>query len=137
MKFKYDTSTLVGKINVMTRYLSVKDLDLYAKPLLRGNADYRVIGNPSWNWDEFDYNYPADPPRKVLKPWTFETCPKDANLWIRDNPRGMARIEYLNATGLTANGVELTYYNAMKTCEHSLDNGSTWHPCGIEVEESL
>lgn len=140
MKMKYDTNTLEGKIQVMEQYREGFDRILFKK--LNFIDSYRELQSPPvWNWQINDYNYPADPPRKVLKPWTFETAPKCYTL-IRDkNAKQIIRAvscwstNSLHTMSPHFEASTYTWDYLVTNYEHSLDNGATWHPCGIEVEE--
>jgi len=140
MKVKFDTSTVEGKIAVMQEF--AKNRGGFWRFLLR-DQEWHHISIPSWNWDSFDYNYPADPPRKVLKPWTFETAPK-CHVLIKDKSvQQLIRAVSCwstNALHTMSPHFEASTYTwdyLVTNYEHSLDNGATWHPCGIETEESL
>ncbi len=127
MKMKFATSTLEGKIAVMERYRQGFDRILFTD-IFSGCGEYKEHPtSPVWNWKDFDYNYPAEP---KLVPWTFETFPRDINIFIRDNKRGMARPCYFNQEYVWFVTGKFTYQHLADHCEHSLDNGKTWQPCG-------
>ena len=132
MKMKYDTSTDLGKVEVMQEFLRTK-----IPPLCKGIHDNRycpLLTPPFWQWNDLDYNYPAEPEPPKLVPWTFETCPKGVVLLQHNGTSGFDLV----ATWLPDGLVKASGYSKLKWSEllnyytHSLDNGRTWLPCGTE-----
>lgn len=134
MKMKYDTSTVQGKIAVMAEFEKTYKWPYAISKLQRDEWSQNC--EPAWDWDGCDYNYPAEPEPPKLVPWTFETCPKGVVLvreiggtlvdlvstWSRDHVKMVA-------------GQWSGYGWMAAQCEHSLDNGRTWLPCGTEENQ--
>lgn len=141
MKLLYNTFTTEGKIEVMQRYIE-DPAGLLIKGLTGDWANFhikysRTLSNPpSWNWDNYTYNYPAPEKKKVLKPWGFDNCPKGSVL-VRSKDR---RLRLYSVSGWSFNSIyvagndEIEFESLCKNWEYSFD-GDNWAPCGIEVEE--
>lgn len=98
---------------------------------LSGTGDYwaPIDGEPCWDWSRFTYRRKPEP---KLREFTDKTVPRDA--WFRFNGGGLER----RAVTIRPDGVILgcctsvtTFAALLKEWSHSLDNGKTWHPCGV------
>lgn len=82
----------------------------------------------------FRFRLAAEPPAKKYRPWTPEEVPVGALIRaVGLKWRGL--ILGVNAPGRIehfAGRTDLCY--ACESHEHSIDNGKTWLPCGVEVE---
>jgi hypothetical protein len=81
-----------------------------------------------------------EPPAKKFRPWTPEEVPVGAILrTARTGQPFRWMIVAVCSDGITTCGgktcVTQSHEIIMATCEHSLDNGKTWLPCGVEVLE--
>lgn len=71
------------------------------------------------------------PKKKELKPWTFETAPKGCVLIRKIGIcRPVAIVIWWGSHGLRTRGDDYNYSSIVDVCEHSLDGGATWNPCG-------
>jgi hypothetical protein len=78
----------------------------------------------TWNWRDFEYRIK---PTLKLRPWTADEMPLGAQMRSKLDP---SRRWLACNTGTDNDRMEL-----LETSEHSIDNGKTWHPCGV-MEES-
>lgn len=87
--------------------------------------------NPLWNWEHYDYRIK---PAKTLRPWTKDEVPLGA--WIKSKQHGWrALILAVKSDGRIAiNDCGFSPQFVLENCEHSLDGGKTWKPCGVEEE---
>jgi hypothetical protein len=96
--------------------------------------------SPKWNWSDCEYRIK---PTTVLRPWTADEVPLDC--WLRtrqgDNrhkwkPLTIQPLGVITVPVGIGNWCKLhTWEFLSKNCEHSIDNGITWLPCGV-MEES-
>ncbi len=124
MKLKYDTSTLNGKIAVMQEYERTGK-----RPMCRGGLDknFRPLNtSPFWQWNDLDYNYPAEP---KLVQWTFETTPRGVVLLQCEDVAGFYLVTNWSLDGLSITHRHFPWKQLMECCKHSVDNGKTWQPC--------
>lgn len=89
--------------------------------------------------DSFNFRLAPEPPAKKFRPWTPEEVPVGAI--VRTARTGQPfrwMIVAVCYDGIATCGgktcVTQSHELIMGTCEHSLDNGKTWLPCGVEVE---
>lgn len=87
----------------------------------------------------YSFRLAPEPPAKKFRPWKPEEVPVGALVRLKENVKDIGLIIASAGGGIIfssyANG--LCDYGASKvldTCEHSLDNGKTWLPCGVEVD---
>ncbi len=139
MKMKYDTTNTAGKIAVMREFEETK-----RKPicLVVGTNEWSPPIQPTWNWRDYDYNYPAEPEVELV-PWTFKTCPHLATAAFRYKSLPEAgRYDpstkaYYFPSSVHDSGIELSrvltsWDHLLSRLEVSFDNGRTWLPCGTE-----
>ena len=91
------------------------------------------ITNQEYNfdWNVFDYRIK---PTKTLRPWTADEVPLGA--WLRHSKQGRKAI-IIDVTFDQQIGIHGSYFSprfVLENCEHSLDGGKTWLPCGVEEE---
>ena len=85
----------------------------------------------TWDWDAFEFRIK---PTATLRPWTADEVPLGA--WLRSK-EGSWRSLIL---AVDSDGRIIGHYRgiereaAFEHCEHSLDNGKTWLPCGVMEE---
>jgi len=87
----------------------------------------------------YKFRLASEPPAKKWRPWTPEEVPVGA--LIRFAPVVSSHCWMITGWNLAS---FFTSNNAMgpvlfeeaesKGCQHSMDNGKTWLPCGVEVE---
>jgi hypothetical protein len=82
--------------------------------------------DPYWNWCD-DIEMYRIKHTATLRPWTADEVPLGA--WIRDNSDKNSRW-LIQFTGNSS-----ARQDWIKRCEHSIDLGKTWHPCGVEEVE--
>jgi len=106
-------------IRVMQAFVDGKQvISLYAPAV---TAD-----DPYWTWGNDTKNYRIKPTAKV-RPWTADEVPLGA--WMRD----VSKQDYRWL--IFTSGNDDIRKNWLTECEHSIDNGKTWLPCGV-VEEA-
>ncbi len=87
----------------------------------------------------YKFRLAPEPPAKKWRPWTPEEVPLDA--WFKaENGIGF-KLSYADLwtvidspTVANANGSHMDLGSILKLWKHSIDNGKTWLPCGVEVE---
>lgn len=79
-----------------------------------------VDTDPNWDWSERVYRIK---PSESLRPWTEDEVPLGA--WKR--VKGATARVMLIGSGTSSMREEW-----MVECEHSVDGGRTWKPCGVE-----
>ena len=112
-------------IRVMQAYVDGKDVE--CKYL----GGWERIDQPNWNWNNHDYRIK---PTKTLRPWTANEVPLGA--WLRHSGQGRKAI-IIDVTFDQQIGIHGSYFSpqfVFENCEHSLDCGKTWLPCGVEEE---
>lgn len=88
----------------------------------------------------YRFRLAPEPPVKKWRPWTPEEVPVGALVRFGNGKTGSHcwMITGWNAvsfhTSNSAYGPVLFEEAECKGCQHSLDNGKTWLPCGVEVE---
>jgi hypothetical protein len=97
---------------------------------LRGTHSQTVFGCRN----EYKFRLAPEPPAKRYRPWTPEEVPLDA--WYRTSLKSISRLCAVTETRVKAcsTGDWFTYEQLWDLAEHSIDNGKTWLPCGVEVE---
>ena len=96
-----------------------------------GSMDWNSTDKPEWNWSAYDYRIKPTP---VLRPWTADEVPLGA--WMRHSGQGWKAI-IIDVTFDQQIGIHGSYFSpqfVFAYCEHSLDGGKTWKPCGVEEE---
>jgi hypothetical protein len=71
---------------------------------------------------------------KTMRPWTADEVPLGA--WLRHIGQGRKAI-IIDVTFDQQIGIHGSYFSpqfVFAYCEHSLDGGKTWLPCGVEEE---
>jgi hypothetical protein len=107
----------IEAIRIMQAYVDGKELEV------REVDEWRRTFIPLWQWHTNDYRIKPTP---TFRPWTADEVPLGA--WIRS--RGLYGRQLITHT-LEQGDREWW----LKACEHSIDGGKTWHPCGV-MEES-
>lgn len=86
----------------------------------------------------FKFRLAQEPPAKKFRPWTPEEVPvgvkmreKECVGWFTPTCAGQGEIETL----INGSVERVSLKDLFKNHEHSLDNGKTWLPCGVEVSE--
>lgn len=98
---------------------------------------------PSWNWTEFCYRIKPEPKCRAWKP---EEVPVGAVIRYKGHATGSNRslIIDVDTNGMISDGTrpehgrKHSYYtcnSAFAKCEHSLNNGRTWLPCGVKEDQ--
>ena len=90
----------------------------------------------------YKFRLAPEPPAKKWRPWTPEEVPVLA--WLRNKQLSQHRSVII---GVTDCGLVLCPFNGgdqndmgtepkdlLECQEHSIDNGKTWLPCGVEVD---
>ena len=88
--------------------------------------------------DPFLFRLATEPPAKKFRPWTPEEVPVGAR--FRFNNTGSHQwiitgwnLVVIHVSNPARNSIPME--DALtEGCEHSLDNGKTWLPCGVEVD---
>lgn len=90
------------------------------------------------NSNPLRFRLAPEPPAKKFRPWTPDEVPvgvkmreKECCGWFTPTCAGAGEIETV-VEGVVER-ISLT--DLFENHEHSLDNGKTWLPCGVEVEE--
>jgi hypothetical protein len=108
----------IEAIRIMQAYVDGKEIQtIYA-------GVWRLASTPRWDWDDTEYRIKPTP---VLRPWTSDEVPLGA--WMRNVPNGEYR--WL----INTSSIDESRKAWLTECEHSIDGGKTWLPCGV-VEES-
>lgn len=83
----------------------------------------------------FRFRLAAEPPAKKYRPWTPEEVPVGAQVRYAKNQRSIRMLITSNVEPhLLGYGCKWNLEDLCKSMEHSIDNGKTWLPCGVEVE---
>ena len=93
--------------------------------------DWCDTDSPWWDFDSYEYRIK---PTKTLRPWTADEVPLGA--WLRHSKQGRKAI-IMDVTFDHNIGIHGSYFSpqfVLENCEHSLDGGKTWLPCGVEEE---
>lgn len=119
------------RIAVMQAALEGKPVQTaYPKDYPYLSWDWMDTAAPSWDWYECVYRIdPAFKP-KVLTPWNVDNCPVGAQV---RHDKGYDRCLIISATSTAfymRDNRFWTYGDAAKLCEHSIDGGKSWLPCG-------
>jgi len=115
----------IEAIRVMQAYVDGKDVEC------KYMDGWERIDPAHWNWNKFDYRIKPTP---VLRPWTADEVPLGA--WLRSKEGGWKALifEVRRDGQMEINNSSITPYSALRYCEHSIDGGKTWKPCGVEEE---
>ena len=120
----------IEAIRVMQAYVDGKEMQ-YSPKQGKGSSFWTTTENPLWNWEHYDYRIKPTP---VLRPWTADEVPLGAML--RHSKQGRKAI-IIDVTFDQQIGIHGSYFSpkfVLENCEHSLDGGKTWLPCGVEEE---
>jgi hypothetical protein len=124
-------------IKIMQAFVDGKEV--IARPV--GFERWDTPISPKWNWEDFEYRIKTT---QTFRPWTADEVP--LGCWFRAH-QGNNRykwkpvtIQPLGAITVPADiGHSLKLHTFLEflsiDCEHSIDKGVTWHPCGV-MEES-
>ena len=83
----------------------------------------------------FRFRLAAEPPANKYRPWTPEEVPVGAQVRYAKNQRSIRMLITSNMEPhLLGYGFKWNLEDLCKSMEHSIDNGRTWLPCGVEVE---
>lgn len=83
----------------------------------------------------FRFRVAPEPPAKEYRPWTPEEVPVGAQVRYARNHRSIRMLITSNMEPhLLGYGFKWNLEDLCKSMEHSIDNGRTWLPCGVEVE---
>jgi hypothetical protein len=115
---------------VMQAYVDGEEVQ-YSPKRGKGSSFWTTTDKPLWNWEHYDYRIK---PAKTLRPWTADEVPLGA--WLRSKEGGWKALifEVRRDGQMEINNSSITPYSALRYCEHSLDGGKTWLPCGVEEE---
>ena len=115
----------IEAIRVMQAYVDGKEVECkYSYGWVR-------IDQPTWDWFKCQYRIK---PTKTLRPWTADEVPLGA--WLRHSKQGRKAV-IIDVTHDQNIGIVGSYFSpqfVLENCEHSLDGGKTWKPCGVEEE---
>ena len=117
-------------ICVMQAYVDGEEVQ-YSPKQGKGSYFWTTTDNPLWNWEHYDYRIKPTP---VLRPWTSDEVPLGA--WLRHRGQGRKAV-IIDVTFDQQIGIHGSYFSpqfVLAYCEHSLDGGKTWLPCGVEEE---
>lgn len=83
----------------------------------------------------FRFRLAPELPAKKYRPWTCEEVPVGAQVRYAKNQLSMRTLITSNMEShLLGHGCKWNLEDLCKYMEHSIDNGRTWLPCGVEVE---
>jgi hypothetical protein len=88
-----------------------------------GSTGWSELIDPVWNFQRCEYRIK---PTTKLRPWTADEVPVGGQIRCK-SPR-----DYRFLIDSSANAE--VRENWLKSCEHSLDGGKTWLPCGVMEE---
>jgi hypothetical protein len=102
---------------------------------LRGAHSQTVFGCRN----EYSFRLASEPPAKRYRPWTPEEVPVGALVRTKGagRPSRWMIVAVCSKGITTCGGDKCVSHNEawfLETTEHSIDNGKTWLPCGVEVE---
>ena len=88
---------------------------------------------------KYRFRLTPEPPAKKWRPWTPEEVPVGAIVRTAraDQPFRWLIVAVCSDGITTCGGKSVVTQSCdliMQTCEHSLDGGKTWLPCGVEVD---
>ena len=125
----------IEAIRVMQAFVDGKEVQFRH----RGLVEWDTVIVPTWNWSDIEFRIK---PTAKLRLWTADEVPLDC--WLRtrqgDNKYKWKPviIEPLGVVAGTVNNghwLKLhTWEFLSKNCEHSIDKGVTWLPCGVMEE---
>lgn len=102
------------------------------------NLDYCLEMVRRGTWEEFDGR--MEVPQTKLVPWTLDTVPLPCVVRRKLDPHFKYCPIVANERGLVLTPrigdirhASVTWADLFACCEHSLDHGKTWKPCGTEV----
>jgi hypothetical protein len=85
--------------------------------------------------NEYRFRLAPEPPAKRYRPWTPEEVPVGAQVRYNGNSKSIRMLIVCNnEPDLLGESKNWSYVDLLTSMEHSLDNGKTWIPCGVEVE---
>lgn len=115
----------IEAIRIMQAYVDEKEVECkYSYGWVR-------IDHPTWDWFKYQYRIK---PTKTLRPWTKDEVPLGA--WIKSKDANWKAViaGFSDDGDIGTIGGDFSCDIAFKHCEHSLDGGKTWLPCGVEEE---
>lgn len=124
-----DTRDLDYQIGVMQAFKARRQIEFRFRDTFSKAWHASVF--PNWNWQHLEYRIK---PTKTLRPWTKDEVPLGA--WLRHSGQGRKAI-IIDVTFDQQIGIHGSYFSpqfVLAYCEHSLDGGKTWLPCGVEEE---
>ena len=116
-------------IKVMQAYVDGAEIELRSK---YNPEDTWETEEPNWTWSKFDYRIKSAP---KLRPWKVEEVPFGAWYCTKKDTKTYFIPLLFNATlGYIINMYddEWTLNEMLQDLLHSLDQGKTWLPCGVE-----
>ena len=105
-------------IKVMQAFVDGKEVQARDVGLERWNA----VIIPRWNLEDFEYRIKPTP---TLRPWTTDEVPLGSIMRTKGLEGRCIIID-------TETSDDRSYW--LNAREHSIDNGKTWHPCGVMEE---
>ena len=83
----------------------------------------------------FRFRLAPEPPAKKFRPWTPEEVPVGTVTRPKSDAGDVLMIigRFSSGALLAGDGGVYPLHDLLKLREHSLDNGKTWLPCGVEV----
>jgi hypothetical protein len=110
----------IKAIKVMQAFVDGKEVEVNGMP---DGSVWMPAGAPCWNWQFMEYRIK---PTLTFRPWTADEVPLGA--WMRNVPNGEYRW-LINTSSLDESRKAW-----LTECEHSIDGGKTWLPCGVMEE---
>lgn len=95
-------------------------------------------GASVFNDAEFRFRLAHEPPAKKFRPWMPEEVPVGARFRFNNTGSHQWIINGWNVVAIHVSNQSrhsITMGDALEEgCEHSIDGGKTWLPCGVEVD---
>lgn len=105
--------------------------------LYGGGNDWRLAPNPMGSiFAHPEYKWRVKPePKRTLRPWKESEVPVGATIRFKANYSSVRMLIVCSREhGLTGGGSHWPFPALADICEHSLDGGRTWLPCGVWEE---
>jgi hypothetical protein len=85
--------------------------------------------------NRFRFRLAPEPPEKNYRPWEFIEVPVGALTRPKADGGNVLMIigRFSSGALIAGGGAVCPLHDLLKLREHSLDNGKTWLPCGVEV----
>ena len=109
----------IEAIRIMQAYVDGKEVE-YEHP----DGIWMLTTTPCWNWNSGEYRIK---PTTVLRPWTADEVPLGAQMRTGANGEYRWLIDH--------SGHNIKRKEWLEECQHSIDGGKNWLPCGV-VEEA-